>query len=51
MLMSLILSKVQAWITDRDTVRELQCRDNKELSDLGICCFEISAMARKVTLA
>ena len=47
MLMSLIISKVQAWITYRDTVRELQCLNDKELSDLGIARSDIKEVARQ----
>jgi uncharacterized protein YjiS (DUF1127 family) len=47
MLMSLIISKVQAWITYRDTVRELQCLNDKELSDLGIARSDIKDVAHR----
>jgi uncharacterized protein YjiS (DUF1127 family) len=47
MLMSLILTKVQAWVTYRDTVRELQCLSDKELSDLGISRSDIKNVARR----
>jgi uncharacterized protein YjiS (DUF1127 family) len=47
MLMSLIMPKVQAWITYRDTVRELQCLDDEELSDLGISRSDIKDVARR----
>ena len=49
MWMSLILAKVQAWITYRDTVRELQCLGDKELSDLGISRSDVKAVARRAT--
>jgi uncharacterized protein YjiS (DUF1127 family) len=49
MWMSLILAKVQAWITYRDTVRELQYLGDKELSDLGISRSDVKDVARRVT--
>ncbi|MBM6584519.1 DUF1127 domain-containing protein, partial [Microvirga sp. BT689] len=49
MWMSLILAKVQAWITYRDTVRELQYVGDKELLDLGISRSDIKDVARRVT--
>lgn len=49
MWMSLILAKVQAWITYRDTVRELQYLSDKELLDLGISRSDIKDVARRVT--
>jgi uncharacterized protein YjiS (DUF1127 family) len=47
MLMSLIIAKVQAWITYRDTVRELHCLNDQELSDLGIARSDIKDVARR----
>ena len=49
MWMSLILAKVQAWITYRDTVRELQYLGDNELSDLGISRNDIKDVARRAT--
>ncbi len=47
MWMSLILAKVQAWITYCDTVRELQYLADKELADLGISRSDIKDVARR----
>jgi uncharacterized protein YjiS (DUF1127 family) len=47
MWMLLILAKVQAWITYRDTVRELQYLADKELADLGISRSDIKDVARR----
>jgi uncharacterized protein YjiS (DUF1127 family) len=49
MWMSLILAKVQAWITYRDTVRELQYLADKELADLGISRSDIKDVARRTS--
>jgi uncharacterized protein YjiS (DUF1127 family) len=49
MWMSLILAKIQAWITFRDTVRELECLADRELSGLGISRSDIKDVARRAT--
>lgn len=47
MLISLIFTKIRAWTTYRDTLRELQCLSDKELSDLGISRSDIKDIARR----
>jgi uncharacterized protein YjiS (DUF1127 family) len=47
MLMSFVLTKVQAWLTYRETVRELDYLSDKELSDLGISRSDIKEIARQ----
>jgi uncharacterized protein YjiS (DUF1127 family) len=49
MLMSLVLRKVQRWLTDRETVRELESLSERELSDLGIGRADIRDIARHAT--
>jgi uncharacterized protein YjiS (DUF1127 family) len=47
MLMSFVLTKVQAWLTYRETVRELEYLSDKELSELGISRSDIKEIARQ----
>jgi uncharacterized protein YjiS (DUF1127 family) len=49
MFMSLVLRKVQRWLTYRDTVRELESLSERELSDLGIGRGDIRDIARQAT--
>jgi uncharacterized protein YjiS (DUF1127 family) len=49
MWMSLSLAKIQAWVTYRDTVRELQDLGDNELSDLGISRSAIKDVTRRAT--
>jgi uncharacterized protein YjiS (DUF1127 family) len=49
MLMSLVLRKVQRWLTYRETVRELESLSERELSDLGIGRADIRDIARQAT--
>jgi uncharacterized protein YjiS (DUF1127 family) len=45
MLTSLVLSKIRAWIIFRNTVRELESLNDKDLSDLGISRSDIKSVA------
>ncbi len=47
MFVSYILSKVQAYLRYRETVRELSQLSDRELEDLGIARFDIDSVARK----
>jgi uncharacterized protein YjiS (DUF1127 family) len=47
MLMPFVLTKVQAWLTYRETVRELEYLSDKELSDFGISRSDIKEIARQ----
>ena len=47
MLMSLVLRKIQSWLTYRETVRELESLSERELSDLGIGRADIRDIARQ----
>jgi uncharacterized protein YjiS (DUF1127 family) len=47
MLMSLVLTRLQAWLAYRATIQELQCLSEKELLDLGIVRSEIKDLARR----
>jgi uncharacterized protein YjiS (DUF1127 family) len=49
MFMSFVLSKVQRWLTYRETVRELESLSERELSDLGIGRTDIRDIARHAT--
>ena len=49
MLMSLVLTKVQRWLTYRATVRKLESLSERELSDLGIGRADIRDIARDAT--
>jgi uncharacterized protein YjiS (DUF1127 family) len=49
MLMSLVLTEVQRWLTYRKTVRELESLSERELSDLGIGRTDIRDIARHAT--
>jgi uncharacterized protein YjiS (DUF1127 family) len=46
MFVSMILSKIRAYLAYRETVRELSQLTDRELDDLGIARFEIDAVAR-----
>jgi uncharacterized protein YjiS (DUF1127 family) len=46
MFVSWILAKVRAWLSYRETVRELSQLTDRELDDLGIARFEIEGVAR-----
>ncbi|HEV2606137.1 MAG TPA: DUF1127 domain-containing protein [Microvirga sp.] len=47
MFVSFIVSKVQAYLRYRETVRELQQLSDRELEDLGISRFQIESVARE----
>jgi uncharacterized protein YjiS (DUF1127 family) len=49
MLMSLVLRKVQRWLTYRETIRELESLSDRELSDLGIGRTDIRDIAHHAT--
>lgn len=46
MFVSWILSKIRAYVSYRETVRELSQLSDRELDDLGIARFEIDSIAR-----
>ncbi len=46
MFVSYILSRIQAYLRYRDTVRELSLLTDRELDDLGINRFQIESVAR-----
>jgi uncharacterized protein YjiS (DUF1127 family) len=46
MFVSWILSKIRAYLSYRETVRELSQLTDRELDDLGISRFEIDGIAR-----
>ncbi len=45
MLTSFVLSKIRAWFIFRNTVRELERLNDKDLSDLGIRRSDIKSVA------
>jgi uncharacterized protein YjiS (DUF1127 family) len=45
LLTSFVLSKVRAWFIFRKTVRELECLNDKDLSDPGISRSDIKFVA------
>jgi uncharacterized protein YjiS (DUF1127 family) len=45
LLTSFVLSKIRAWLIFRNTVHELECLTEKDLSDLGIRRSDIKAVA------
>ena len=45
MLTSFVLSKIRAWLIFRNTVHELECLNDKDLSDLGISRSDIRYIA------
>ena len=45
MLTSFVLSKIRAWLIFRNTVRELNSLNDKDLSDLGIGRSDIKFIA------
>jgi uncharacterized protein YjiS (DUF1127 family) len=47
MLMSLVLGRVRTWLVYRETVRELESLDDRELTDLGIGRDDIRCIARQ----
>ena len=47
MLTSFVLSKIRAWLIFRNTVRELNSLNDKDLSDLGISRSDIKFIARE----
>jgi uncharacterized protein YjiS (DUF1127 family) len=47
MFVSFIVSKVQAYLRYRETVRELQQLSDRELDDLGISRYQIENVARE----
>ncbi|MDF3062849.1 MAG: hypothetical protein K0S06_2958 [Microvirga sp.] len=49
MFVSWILSRIRAWLSYRETVRELSQLTDRELDDLGISRFEIEGIARSHT--
>lgn len=46
MFVSLVLSKIRAYLRYRETVTELSRLSDRELDDLGINRFEIESVAR-----
>jgi uncharacterized protein YjiS (DUF1127 family) len=49
LLTSFVLSKVRAWFIFRKTVRELECHNDKDLSDLGISRSDIKSISWEAT--
>ncbi|HEX2552397.1 MAG TPA: DUF1127 domain-containing protein [Microvirga sp.] len=47
MFVSFVLSKIQAYLRYRATVRELSVLSDRELEDLGIARFQIDSVARQ----
>ena len=47
MFVSFILSRIQAYLRYRATVRELSVLTDRELEDLGIARFDIDHVARQ----
>ena len=45
MLTLFVLSKIRAWLLFRNTVHELECLNDKDLSDLGISRSDIKFIA------
>jgi uncharacterized protein YjiS (DUF1127 family) len=45
MLISVVLSKIRAWLIFRNTVRELESLNDRDLSDLGISRSDIKFVA------
>ena len=45
MLTSFVLAKVRAYLIFRNTVRELECLNDNDLSDLGISRSDIKFIA------
>jgi uncharacterized protein YjiS (DUF1127 family) len=46
MIVSVLLSKIRAYLRYRETVTELSRLSDRELDDLGINRFEIESVAR-----
>jgi uncharacterized protein YjiS (DUF1127 family) len=51
MFVTYILSKIRAYKLYRQTVSQLSELSDRELADLGMSRFEITAVARKATFA
>lgn len=51
MFVSVILSKVRAYLQYRATVTELSALSDRELTDLGIVRFDIPSVARQTVAA
>ena len=49
MLMSYLMTKLQAWNSYRETVYQLENLEDRDLSDLGIGRREIKRVAREAT--
>jgi len=47
MILSLILSKISAWVRYRETVAELSRLSDRDLEDVGISRLEIGSVACK----
>jgi uncharacterized protein YjiS (DUF1127 family) len=47
MFLTLLLSKIRAWLVYRETVRELEQLSDRDLSDLGIGRWRIKETARR----
>jgi len=47
MFLSLVLSKISAWLRYRETVAELSRLSDRDLEDVGISRLEIRRVARK----
>jgi uncharacterized protein YjiS (DUF1127 family) len=45
LLTSFVLAKIRAWLIFRNTVRELECLNDNDLSDLGISRSDIKFIA------
>ena len=51
MLTSFVLAKIRAWLIFRNTVRELDSLNDKDLSDIGISRSDIKVVAWQATQA
>ena len=51
MFVTLILSKVRAWLLYRETVSELERLTDRDLLDVGIGRWRIKEIARQATLS
>ncbi len=47
MFVTILLSKMRAYLRYRETVRELSQLTDRELDDLGISRFQITSIARE----
>lgn len=50
MFVTLILSRIAAWLRYRETVRELSRLTDRDLADVGVSRAEIAAIARNHAL-